>query len=71
MKTQTGSMRLQDILEARRARRAQTAERRRLARELAVYTSAGDRNDLDAILARHTEEEAAGIRHILTGQRAA
>jgi hypothetical protein len=64
-------MRLHDILEARTARRARAGERRRLARELAGYTSAEDRNDLDAILARHTEAEAAGIRHILSAQRAA
>ena len=64
-------MRLHEILQARTARRARAAERRRLARELAAYTSAGDRNDLDAIVAMHTEEEAADVRRILSAQRAA
>jgi hypothetical protein len=64
-------MRLHEILQASTAHRARADERRRLARELAAYTSAGDRNDLDAIIARHTEEEAADIRRILSAQRAA
>ena len=32
---------------------------------------AGDLNDLDAILDRHSEEETADIRRILTARRAA
>lgn len=64
-------MTVHEILQARAARKARAAERRRLARELAAYTSAGDRNDLDAIVAMHTEEETADIRRILSSQRAA
>jgi hypothetical protein len=36
---------------------------------LASYTSQQDLNDLDAILDRHSDEETAGIRQILTAQR--
>jgi hypothetical protein len=43
---------------------------RQLERELATYTSASDRDDLDAILARHDEEQIADIRRIVTAQRA-
>jgi hypothetical protein len=52
---------------AREARQA----RRSLERELASYTSPADLNDLDAILARHSEEETADIRRILASHRAA
>jgi hypothetical protein len=41
-----------------------------LERELSTYTTASDRNDLDAILDRHAEEHAAGIRRIVNAQRA-
>jgi hypothetical protein len=47
---------------------ARTANKE-MERELATYTSASDRNDLDAILARHDEEQTAGIRRILAAQR--
>lgn len=56
-------MKLHNILAAR-------AANRELERELATYTSASDRDDLDAILARHDEEQSAGIRRIVAAQRA-
>lgn len=56
-------MKLQNILAAR-------AAHKELERELATYTSASDRDDLDAILARHDEEQAGGIRRIVASQRA-
>jgi hypothetical protein len=39
--------------------------RRKLERELALYTSESDLNDLYAILDRHSDEETADIRRIL------
>jgi hypothetical protein len=56
-------MKLHNILAAR-------AAHKELERELATYTSASDRDDLDAILARHDEEQSAGIRRIVATQRA-
>ena len=55
----------------RERRRAARRARKSLERELASYTSPADLNDLDAILARHSEEETADIRRILAGRRAA
>ena len=49
------------------ARAARTA----LERDLAAYTSPRDLDDLDAILARYSEEETADIRRILAARRAA
>jgi hypothetical protein len=51
----------------RRARAARAA-RISLERELASYTSPSDLNDLEAILARHSEDETADIRRILAGR---
>jgi hypothetical protein len=51
-----------------RRTRAARAERISLERELASYTSPSDLNDLEAILARHTEDETADIRRILAGR---
>jgi hypothetical protein len=51
----------------RRARAARAA-RMSLERELASYTSPSDLNDLEAILARHSEDETADIRRILAGR---
>jgi hypothetical protein len=59
----TRGMKLHNILAAR-------AAHKELERELATYTSASDRDDLDAILARHDEEQSAGIRRIVATQRA-
>jgi hypothetical protein len=55
-------MKLQNILAAR-------AANRELERELATYTSARDRDDLDAIIARHDEEQTVDIRRIVAAQR--
>jgi hypothetical protein len=59
------------IREEHRAVRAARAERKYLERELASYTTPADLNDLDAILDRHSEDETADIRRILTGRRSA
>ncbi len=53
--------------ELRRARVSRAA-RLSLEHELASYTSPSDLNDLEAILARHTEDETADIRRILAGR---
>jgi len=55
----------------REGTRAPRAARKSLERELASYTSPGDLNDLEAILARHSDEETADIRRILAARRAA
>ena len=47
------------------ATRQARADRRALARELADYASERDLADLEAVLARHTEEEADGIRQLI------
>jgi hypothetical protein len=59
------------IRDGHRAARAARAERKSLERELASYTTPADLNDLDAILDRHSEDETADIRRILTGRRGA
>jgi hypothetical protein len=55
----------------REGRRTARGARKSLERELASYTSPRDLNDLDAILARHSDEETAEIRRILAGRRPA
>ena len=59
---------LATVLEQARTRRA---ERRRLERELATYTTAAELDDLAAILDRHPDAEAAPVREILARHRAA
>ncbi|MGE5287077.1 MAG: hypothetical protein ACM3ML_07735 [Micromonosporaceae bacterium] len=54
-----------------RSARAARAARKSLARELASYTSPGDRADLDAILDRYPPDQTADIRRILAAQRLA
>jgi hypothetical protein len=51
-----------ELREARAAR----AARKALEHDLAGYTSQADLNDLGAILDRHSPEETADIRRILT-----
>lgn len=51
-----------ELREARAAR----AARKALEHDLAGYTSQADLNDLGAILDRHSAEETADIRRILT-----
>jgi len=46
------------------------ARRRQLERELASFTTAAERLDLDAMLSRHTTEQTREIRQILAGQDA-
>jgi hypothetical protein len=46
--------------------RAARAARKALEHDLASYTSEADLNDLGAILDRHTAEETADIRRILS-----
>lgn len=57
-----------DDLRARRERRRETT---RLRTELATYTSAADRAELDAVLARHDEAQVAQVERIITQLRAA
>ena len=52
-------------------RRAAHERRQRLARELAAYSSPADRLELDLILGRHSEEDAAEIQALLNSQAAA
>ena len=47
-------------------RRAERRELRELERELAEYRTQSDRQDLAAMLSRHTAEEIAPIERILT-----
>jgi hypothetical protein len=54
------------LVDELRARRAARAERNLLIRELATYTSAADQADLEATLARHTDEETAEVRRLLS-----
>ena len=54
-----------ESLELRRANRAQRAA---LEREIAGYTSHGDRLDLEAILDRYADEDTRDIRAILAAQ---
>ena len=54
----------------RLAARAARARRKSLERELDSYTSPRDLHDLEALLARHSEQEAAEIRAILTRRAA-
>ncbi len=49
-----------------RARRAARAARNQLIRELSTYTSPADQADLEATLARHSDEETAEVRRLLS-----
>ena len=49
--------------------RTARAERKTLKRDLAGYTTPGDRADLEAILARYGDEDTGGIRKLLPAQR--
>jgi hypothetical protein len=49
--------------------RERQTKRQLLRREIAAYTSDNDLNDLEAILARHSDAETAEIRRILAGRR--
>ena len=52
-------------------RRAARVERQRVARELAAYTTAADRLELDLIIGRHSAEDAAQVDAILSRQAVA
>jgi hypothetical protein len=69
--TRTLSPRLAAIRDELRSARAARAARKSLERELSSYTSDNDLNDLGAILARHSDEDTAEIRHILAARRSA
>jgi hypothetical protein len=49
--------------------RAARAERKALKHDLASYTTPRDLDDLEAILARYSEQETAGIRRLIAGRR--
>jgi hypothetical protein len=57
-------------MQLRQTRQARAA-RKTLEHELANYTTQTDRNDLDAILNRHSEQETADIRRTLAAHRSA
>jgi hypothetical protein len=48
-----------------RARRAEHAERDRLRAELASYRTPAERADLEAMLARHSDDEVAELEALL------
>jgi hypothetical protein len=54
------------LVDELRARRAARAARTLLIRELSSYTSAADRSDLEATLARHSDAETAEVRRLLS-----
>lgn len=54
------------VRDALREARAARAARKALEHDLAGYTSQADLNDLGAILDRHSAEETADIRRIIT-----
>jgi hypothetical protein len=54
-----------------RAARGARATRRTLERELAIYTTQEDLNDLHAILDRYSSQETADIRRILAARSCA
>jgi hypothetical protein len=51
-------------------RRTERQAHRQLSTELAAFTTAADRTELDQILDRHTAEQTREIREILSRQRA-
>ena len=53
----------------REVMRAARAERVALKQDLASYTTPRDLDDLEAILARYSEQETAGIRRMIAGRR--
>ena len=55
----------------RAERRARLAARRRLASQLADYTSQADRNDLNALLDTYPDTDVAEIRDLLNRDAAA
>jgi hypothetical protein len=54
-----------DLAARRRARRAQRAERDRLRAELASYRTPAERADLEAMLARHSDDEVAALEALV------
>lgn len=61
------SPRLSPLRRQKRSRRSPRPDRR-LEAELAQYNTVADRQELDAILSRHTPEETAPLRSILARQ---
>jgi hypothetical protein len=57
------------LREAVSARRAERLDRRRLARELATYTTPADRLELDTMIDRYAPEETREVRSIVARQR--
>jgi hypothetical protein len=53
----------------REAVRASRAEHKALKRDLASFNSPRDLNDLEAILARYSDQETADIRRLIAGRR--
>lgn len=53
----------------REVMRTAKAERRTLKHDLASYTTPSDRADLEAVLARYSDEDTADIRSLLPARR--
>ena len=64
----TPARNLTNMRERWRERSAARERYRRLEREISVYSSASDRSELDAILARHTPDQTREIDSILSRQ---
>lgn len=53
------------LLDTLAARRAERAEHRHLVAELSGYTSHADRMEIEAVVARYSDEETREVRAIL------
>ena len=60
---------ISSALESFEVRRAAEQEWQLLRREVAGYSSEGDRHDLEAILDRYPDEDTAAIRKIIALQQ--
>lgn len=56
------------MLSGRASRRQETAERRRIERELAGFVSESDKAELSAILERNADEQGMQIHDLITRQ---
>jgi hypothetical protein len=61
------SVRITQIREQLAQRAARRAEHRELKRQILAYSSESDRQELYAVLDRHTAQEGAEVRRILAG----
>jgi hypothetical protein len=57
---------LTGLFAARTARRQETADRRRVERELASFVSESEKAELSAILERHAEDQGVEIHNLIS-----